>query len=205
MEKDNVKIGLLFVLMSLVFWAGAQTNDPTLIYWDYIRDIAALIITAMTLLVAYHALSTWKVQHQQVERYKAIIALYHSAHDCREAFNRLRHRTTATYMAQATECREWQERADDYQASIKAMRTSLYENQQSINRYGSFLSLSEIQHVQQYDLQIQINADTYIELSKQVAQQPASRNEINKIESRYKISIKEYIEYLEILKGTISN
>jgi hypothetical protein len=150
MKAGTIEAFVLFGLITIVFWAGASTNDPNIIYWDYIKDILTFSFSGFTLYLAYRALDRWQVQHAYVERYKAIIALEHSAFELDESLKRLQHCFNAKYQLsheESDQCPEWQKVAHNFESALKCLQEQLSYSSRELRRYKTFLSKEEARSI----------------------------------------------------------
>lgn len=83
--KTSEFIIVIFLLVTF-FWAGQSTNAPGTDIWVTVKDLLQLVAGFLTLLIAYKALNTWKVQHVHIEKYKAVVAIEKSVHNFHSTF-----------------------------------------------------------------------------------------------------------------------
>ncbi|PSV25580.1 MULTISPECIES: hypothetical protein [unclassified Photobacterium] len=152
MNNNNFNVILVVVLVCISFWLGVSTNDQSIQEWTKFKDILSILISALTLFIAWVALNRWKKQHKYEERYKAIVSIEEDIFKCYNAFNELKHSNTAMSLIDNgyDVSLEWQKAAEEYSSkkyNLEQKLKSLYLSKERYNRFFSNKEKDEIESI----------------------------------------------------------
>lgn len=203
MNENKFETYLCVSLMLTCFWAGHKTNDPEILYWEFIKDFGGMIFGIASLYIAFKALYMWRTQLTGTEKFQAIRELHRSLHELQQALEKYRHRSVAAIMSQnAPRDTEWKTVAGDQPKTEADLKHLLYRVQGDVEWLNNFLTHQEQSHIRALKSQVVLKIHAYI-----YTQQKAISNGLfnNSGESDAKSSVSELSNAVKMMRQQFAN